>query len=673
MNLLRSGPTGAMTLRRIPAIVLCALTVTTGLAAGQTRDLTTLSLEDLLNVEITSISGKEQTIGRTAAAVYVITAQDIERSGATTLPDLFRMVPGFSVAQLNANTWSVTSRGFGGTHANKLLVLIDGRSIYTPLNGGVNWEMQLLPLEAIEQIEVIRGPGGSLWGTNAINGVINIITKSADRTDGGALSTHVGRYEPGTVDFSYGGSVGSSGRYATYARYFQRSAPGLTEGHRNGDDIEAAYSRTRIDWATGTDRFSIQGDLQRSAGERVESVLLLSPPFHLAAPASASSTAGTGVFSWTRSDSARDERSLRFDYSGLTRSELSEEAHTFNVDARRRRLVGSRNDFAIGAEYRFTTGTVLGEPTLTISPAHVHQHLLTAFVQDDIAISQGILLTPGVKVERNQDTGFELQPSVRALWEMSSRHSVWGAASRAVRTPNRFERGMHIAASASQGPGGVPLVVTIQGSPWTSSEILTEYEAGYRAHSGAYSLDLTGFVGSYDHLASLSQGTPGFGEELGTRVFRVPLTARNDALATSRGVEVAASWKPIAWGQISANYTLFDIAFGSQSASGGSAQAVPINGPTPEHLFHARAFVDLPGGLDASALFYRGSPIPAIAIDAVDRLDLRLAWSAHRRLRVAVGVQNLFHVNSAEYADRTSRTAPSPVRTGPYSEVSWRF
>ena len=165
----------------------------TSAAAVQTADLTALSLEDLLNLEITSISGKEQTVGRTAAAVYVITAQDIERSGATTLPDVFRMVPGFSVSQLNANTRSVTSRGFGGTHANKLLVLIDGRSIYTPLNGGVNWEMQLLPLEAIEQIEVIRGPGGSLWGANAINGVINIITKSADRAQGGVVSTHVGR------------------------------------------------------------------------------------------------------------------------------------------------------------------------------------------------------------------------------------------------------------------------------------------------------------------------------------------------------------------------------------------------------------------------------------------------------------------------------------------------
>jgi len=673
MTPLRRRSTGAMTLRRIPAIVLCALIVITAVAAGQTRDLTTLSLEDLLNVEITSISGKEQTIGRTAAAVYVITAQDIERSGATTLPDLFRMVPGFSVAQLNANTWSVTSRGFGGTHANKLLVLIDGRSIYTPLNGGVNWEMQLMPLEAIEQIEVIRGPGGSLWGTNAINGVINIITKSADRTQGGSLSTHVGRYEPGTVDFSYGGSVGSSGRYATYGRYFQRRAPGLTEGLRNGDDIDAAYSRARIDWATGTDRFSIQGDLQRSTGERVESVLLLSPPFHTAAPASGSSTAGTGVFSWMRSDSSRDERSLRFYYSGFARSELSEESHTFNADARHRRLVGARNDLSIGAEYRFTAGTVGGTPTKAIFPVHVHQHLLTAFVQDDIAIADSILLTPGVKAEHNQDTGFELQPSIRALWEVSSRHSLWGAVSRAVRTPNRFERGMRLVIASSPGPGGVPLVVTLQGSPLTSSEILTEYEAGYRVQRGAYSFDFTGFVGSYDDLASAASGTVGFDEVLGTRVLRVPLTARNDALATSRGVEVAASWKPTAWGQISAHYTLFDIDFGSQSDTGGSAQAVPINGPTPEHLFHTRAYVDLPGSFEASALFYRASAIPAIAIDAQNRLDLRLAWSAHRRVRLAVGAQNLLHGDTTEYADRTSRTVPSPVRTGPYAEASWRF
>lgn len=660
--------------RRLPAMALCVFLLGTLAVGAQTRDLTVLSLEDLLNIEITSISGKEQTLGRTAAAVYVITAKDIERSGVTTLPDLFRMVPGFSVGQLNANTWSVTSRGFGGTHANKLLVLIDGRSIYTPLNGGVNWEMQLLPLDAIEQIEVIRGPGGSLWGTNAINGVINIITKSADSVEGGRLSTHVGRYQPGNVDFRYGGSVGSSGRYAAYGKYFQRSAPGLTQGYANGDDIEAGYSRTRIDWATGDDRFSVQGDVQHSVGQHVESALLLSAPFRAAALADVSSTAGSGTFSWVRSGSGNQERSLRFYYSGFNRSELSEESHTFNVDARHRRLIADRHEVAVGAEYRFTAGSVGGTPVITILPQHVHQHLLTAFVHDDISITDRVLLTAGVKGERNHDTGLELQPSIRALWEVSPRRSVWGAVSRTVRTPNRFERGMHIITSASPGPAGMPLVVTIDGSPSTSSEILTEYEAGYRVQHASYSFDVAAFVGSYDDLASHAQGVPGVAEELGTRVFRVPLIARNDALATSRGVELSAGWTPTTWAQVSTSYSLLDIAFDSQVGAGStSAQIVPINGPVPRHLFHARGFVDLPWNVDASALLYSAAAIRAIAIEPVNRLDLRLAWTARPQITFAAGVQNLFHGNAAEYADRTSRTIPGPVRIGPYGEVTWRF
>ena len=290
-----------------------------------------------------------------------------------------------------------------------------------------------------------------------------------------------------------------------------------------------------------------------------------------------------------------------------------------------------------------------------------------------MAIGDRVVFTPGIKAERNQDTGVEIQPSVRALWEMSSKHSTWGAVSRAVRTPNRFERGMHIVTAVSPGPAGLPLVVTLNGSLATSSEILTEYEAGYRTQDGAYSFDLAAFVGSYDDLASIAQGAPGMAEELGARVFRVPLTTRNDALATSHGVEVTAGWKPVAWGQVSASYTLFDVEFGSQSETSGSAQAVPINGPTPEHLFHTRAFVDLPHGLETSALFYRSSSIPAIGIGTLNRLDLRLAWSPGRRVRVAVGAQNLFHSNATEYADRTSATVPGAVRTGPYSEVTWSF
>ena len=204
-------------------------------------------------------------------------------SGARTIPDALRLAPGVQVARIHTSQWAVGIRGFPSRLSRSLLVLIDGRSVYTPLFAGVYWESQDLFLDDIERIEVIRGPGGTLWGANAVNGVINIITKSADRAQGGRLSTHVGRYQPGNVDFSYGGSVGASGSYAAYGRYFQRTSPGLTQGYVHGDDIEAGYTRTRIDWATGDDSFSVQGDVQHSVGQHVESALSLSAPFRAAA------------------------------------------------------------------------------------------------------------------------------------------------------------------------------------------------------------------------------------------------------------------------------------------------------------------------------------------------------------------------------------------------------
>ena len=660
--------------RRWRAVAAAVLVGCAGIPLGaQTPDLTTLSLEALLNIEVTSVSRREEQLLRTAAAVYVITEDDIRRSGATTLPDLFRMVPGLSVAQLNVNTWSVTARGFGGTNANKLLVLIDGRSIYTPLNGGVNWEMQLLPLDTISQIEVIRGPGGSLWGTNAINGVINIITKSADRAQGGHLRAYVGRYEPGAVDFSYGGTFGAGGSHVTHGRYVQRRSLGLTAGSPNGDDIEAVYGRTRLDWAGGVNRLFFQTDLQSSNGDRVASKAQLSPPFRTFSRLDASSTSGSAVLSWTRSASSRVESGLQVSYSGFSQSDLSETSHELDVDARQHRRIGVRHDIVAGIAYRSTVGRVAPDSTITILPAYMHRRRLSGFLLDEVVVTDTLHVSAGAKLEGDQDTEMEVQPSVRGLWALSPRQSLWAAVSRAVRTPNRYERGMFILVSASPGPAGMPVAVTLEGSKDTSSEILTEYELGYRVYRRAYSLDATAFVGSYADLASHATGPSRVDELQGIRVIRVPLTARNDAAAVARGAEIAATWKPIRWGQVWGSYAHIDIDFGTPSGPGGSVQTVPINGPVPRHNLYARGAVDLPRGVQATALFYRASAIRAIDIRPASRLDLRVAWLARRGVQLAAGVQNLLHGESPEYADRTSRAVPSPVRISPYGEASWRF
>ncbi|OFW00317.1 MAG: hypothetical protein A3I61_00020 [Acidobacteria bacterium RIFCSPLOWO2_02_FULL_68_18] len=650
--------------------VVCVLVASVSRVVAQTPDLTTLSLEELLNVEITSVSRKEETLLRTAAAVYVITEDDIRRSGATTLPDLFRMVPGLSVAQLNANTWSVTARGFGGTHANKLLVLIDGRSTYAPLNGGVNWEMQLLPLDAVAQVEVIRGPGGSLWGTNAINGVINIITKTAHQSPGARVATHASRYEPGTVDFSYGGRFGTSGAHVTQGRYFQRQSSGLTSGRANGDDLDAAYARTRLDWGAQADTFSFQADLLRSTGSRVHSEARLSPPYRTVEETGVESTAGNALFAWKRSARGRTESSVQLFYSGLARAELAERAHTADLDVRQRRRLGARHDLVAGVGYRSILGTVSPGPSLVIRPGRVHEHLMTAFLQDEVAIADALRVSAGGRVERSSETGIAVQPTVRGLWAVSPRQSVWGAVSRAVRVPNRFERGMFILLSAGAGPAGLPLAVTLEGSRDTKPEILTEYEAGYRVLWRTVSIDLAAFIGAYDDLASHTPAAPGIGEVFGARAFRVPLVAANEAFGTSRGVEVAGAWKPMPWWQVAGSYSTYDVDFGSRT--GSAAESVPINGPVPGHLLHLRGSIDLTGGFGAGALFYRASTIEELQIPVVNRLDLRLTWT-RGSVVLGAGAQNLLHAESVEYADRTARVLPSPVRVNPYVDVSWRF
>jgi len=617
------------------------------------------------------VSRKAQELDRTAAAVYVITREDIRRSGATTLPDVLRMAPGVSVSELAANTWSVTARGFGGVNANKLLVLIDGRSIYTPLNGGVSWEMQMLPLDAIEQVEVIRGPGGSLWGANAINGVINIITQSADLAQGARVQTRVSRYEPGTFDVAYGGAFGSSAHYVASGRYFQRSTPGTTAGFPHGDDSEAYYGRTRIDWGAGADKFSLQSDAERGQGTQVQQVLSLNAPYRNTVLASPSFSGFSSNLTWKRSHSSRADSSLQAYYTSSTHSHLQESYHITGGEVKHHRALGERHDLVLGTEYRFIDSWVGGNGLITLRPSGIDSYVATSFVQDEVALSKALTITGGVKLGHDSVPGLELQPSGRVLWTVSAQHSVWGAVSRVVRPPNRFERGMHVITAVSPGPGGLPVVVTLDGSPDTSTESIAEVEAGYRAQYRTFSVDVTAFKGNYFNLTGLERGTAAPAMELGTPVVRIPLTAVNGGRGDTHGVEAAAAWKPAARWHVAGHYAFLDVKFDDSDRS--SSSAVPINGPTPRHQFHLRTFVDLSRNVEASALLFRAGAISPLNIPAATRLDLQAAWSLSSDLKVVGGVRSLLHGDAAEYADRTASVIPTPVRPNPYAEVRWKF
>lgn len=654
--------------RSIPIGVALGLLMAAVPLAAQTPSLDELSLQDLLAVEVTSVARKEQTVARTAAAVYVITADDIRRSGATTLPDVLRMAPGFSVSQLNAGAWSVTSRGFGGLYANKLLVLIDGRSVYSPITGGIDWDMQLVPLDAIEQIEVIRGPGGSLWGANAVNGVINIITRRADATQGGRVGVVTSTDEPGTTDLNYSTRLGPV-YSVSRTRYVQRRTPGSQAGFDDADGVESFFARQRFDWGQqGVDRFSLDGSVQGGTLRLLSSRPTFTPPFADDYVEVTDTRAGHLRFAWDHTHNSRAETSLQAYYNGGSRlsSFDGNRWHTLDVDVRHRRALGSRHDVVGGVQYRYTLLDHIPSISSWRTDSDEPARLATAFVQDEIALGSAVRIIPGIKVEHNGDTGLEAQPSLRGLWMPTPSQSVWAAASRAVRTPNRQDLSMHMAVAVTPAPTPLPQVVTIDGNPAIRSEVAKAYEVGYRFSRPRFSVDVTAYVTRYADLVAQVEGEPEPGQELGRAVLRLPIRFVNADTVKGNGTEVAISWLPRDWWRIAGSYTLVDV--DREDAFTDS----PNNGAVAPHQFHARTSFAVGHGVEASALFYHVSEFAEVGVDAYNRFDARLAWSG-RHLEVAAGVRNLLRHEVPEYRDLVSNVGSSPIKRTVFANLAVKF
>ena len=649
--------------------VLLLLGVST--AQAQQPALEELSLQDLLNVEVTSVARKEQTVARTAAAVYVITADDIRRSGATSLPDVLRMAPGFSVSQLNASAWSVTARGFGGLYANKLLVMVDGRSINSTETGGVHWGAQLIPLEQIEQIEVIRGPGGSLWGASAVNGIINIITRNANASQGGRLATQLGTHAPGTFDVSFGSRPGDTVYNVTRGRYVRSGSSTPLAGFADGDRVESFYARTRFDWGQqGVDQFSLSADAQSGDQSQVGGVPIFTAPYRLPSLEQTTFTGRSVVLAWTRAHSSRVETNLQTYYSGGSRASTNDATqwHVADVDLRQRRAVGARHDVVAGLGFRYTTFDFQGGlyRARALTPAQQESSLVTGFVQDEIAVAERLRLTPGVKIERNGNTGIEVQPSLRGIWTPTKSQSVWAAASRSVRTPNRQDRGLHLAIAVLPSPTPLPLVVTVDGNPDFRSEVLKAYEVGYRFQRSRVSVDATTYVTRYQGLLSAVAGAPGPGFELGRPVIRLPITFMNTDGVRGNGAEVAATWILNSRVRVAGSYTLLDVdgdALGGKTAN---------NSPVAPHQWHLRTYVDLPRRVSLTAMYYGVSAFKEVDVDAYNRLDFRTAWT-FRELEIAAGVQNLLRREVPEYRDLVSGFEAAPIRRNVFVSLGWRF
>jgi iron complex outermembrane receptor protein len=646
--------------------------------AGQTPDLTQQSLEDLMSIEVTSVSKKEQKTSQAAAAIFVISRDDIRHSGALNIPDLLRMVPGLDVAQIDGGKWAISSRGFSGQYSNKLLVLVDGRTVYSPIFAGVFWDSQDIPLVSIERIEVIRGPGAAVWGSNAVNGVINIITFSAADTRGGYIAAGEGNASTGPETVRYGGKIRNLGAYRVSAEGFHYSALPTFAGLDGQDDLSLEHGRFRVD-STPSAKDSLTtegGGYHGNAGERAFVPVSLLPPEN-ATVALRDRYSGWNLLSrWKHTFSPGSETSLQvyFDRTSRGDSTYNIGQNIFDIDFQHHTIWGARQDVVWGLGYRASSDDI--KPTLRISatPQNHLTQLLISFAQDEIAILPNrVHLTVSARLEHNDYTGFVFQPSARAVWTPNSKNSVWGAVSGAERTPARSDTAFRVNFEALPGPGDMPMLVSLFGNPHQKSERLTAFEAGYRTMlTRRLSLDSTVFYNRYRDVTSVEPGAMRVEVNPGPVHLLMPESFGNNLFGEAHGIETFANWKVASFWALNPGYTFFSMHLHEFVASQDGS--IPGDeGGVPNHQAQLRSSVSLPWNLQWNAAAYFVDRLPALSIPSYTRLDTGLTWRVGESVSLSLVGQNLLKDLHPEYSSPDTTVQPSLMRRATYTKITWSF
>jgi iron complex outermembrane receptor protein len=619
-------------------------------------------------LDVTSVSRAEEPLRGAAAAVTIVTAEDIRRSGATIVPQALRLVPGLHVARRSSSSWVVAARGFSSVNSEKLLVLSDTRSIYTPLVSGVFWDTQNYLLQDIDRIEVVRGPGATLWGANAVNGVISINTKSARDTQGLYVETSAGEEERFSVATRYGAAISDRAFYRVFGRYFDRTA-----SHRAGggdaDDWQTGHAGFRLDWeATASDSVTVQGDVYRGDVGQVSPSIVAGSRLPPAGPLRALVGGGNVLSRWRRKLGTSSELQLRAYYDRTHRNDpmFTDDLDTADVDLQYRRPL-PRQELSAGLSYRLMAHRNTGKGIFALRPTTATDQLVSGFVQDQIRLSSAIHLTVGTKLEHNDFSGGEVQPSGRISWQPTSSHSVWGAVSRAVRVPTRLERDIWVDTNNPSGPAVVRLV----GNREFESEKLLAVETGYRwAASRNLSVDLAAFRNRYRELASLE-----FGERFteGTRLV-IPVQNENLNSGTARGVEAFLTYSPTAASRISASYSHLRMRL--ETAGQDLNRGLQIADATPRHQLGFRSSFDLPWRFQVDALVRALGAVDQRLGTGIERipsyaeLDIRLAWLGWRRAEIAIVGRNLLHGHHPEFGTSGTRTE---VERSVQGRLAWGF
>jgi iron complex outermembrane recepter protein len=634
--------------------------------------LANLSLEQLSSVEVTSVSKSTQNLQSAAAAVTVITSEEIRRSGATSVPDALRFVPGIHVARQSANEWAVSSRGFSSINSEKLLVLSDTRSIYTPLFSGVQWDVQDYLVEDIDRIEVIRGPGASLWGANAVNGVINITTKKSQDTQGLYVETALGTEDKVTAAARYGGTAENGANYRIFGKYLARDDT-LNATATSKDDWRLGHIGARSDWdITATDSVTVQSDLyQGTIGRHTPSITIIGRQGPIGGLDVAVS-GGNVLGRWTHRIDDTSNFVLRAYYDNTHRNDPSyrDDLNTFDLDFQHQFDFASAHQFIWGLNYHLTENRNVGKGIFNVDPDFSRDRIFGLFVQDQIALLDSLQLTLGTKFEHNDFSGYETQPSARLAWDFTPAQTLWTAVSRAVRVPTRLERDIAVLASDAN----VSPVYILRGNEHFDSEVLEAYEIGYRWQArDNVAVDLAAFHNHYSGLASLELGTTAIDPVSNFEITNI--VNENMTSGSTQGIETQLNYSPLPTWRLSTNYSYLDMQLepsGLDLNRGGF-----LAGATPRHQFGLRSFLDLPTGFQIdiqfrylSAVRHLPDIVDGDGISAYGEMDIRLAKQLNKQTEVSLVGQNLLHDHHVEFG---TPEAQGEIQRAVYAKVAWKM
>ncbi|MCP4369786.1 MAG: TonB-dependent receptor [Deltaproteobacteria bacterium] len=678
----------------IPYLILFIMSSVAPAFSEQTFDIASLKSKEKIKEELRwlqaeafvfTASRHEQKVSETAAAVYVVSHEDIRRSGATTIPDILRMVPGLQVAQINSNMWAVTSRGFNRRFSDKLLVLMDGRSIYSSTFAGVLWDTKDTLIEDIERIEVIRGPGAALWGANAVNGIINIITKNAEDTQGALLTFGTGNIERNFGGVRYGGKLGDNLFYRGYVKYFDRDGLNLSSTSADANDSwDAIRGGFKINWkATEINSFTLQGDIYDGNSGNLEDFVAPPPLAPIENTKNDRKFFGGNIlarFKHTFSDTSDlalqfyfDRSVDRYEYVDVNSAnrETGAEINTYDLDFQHRFLVGSRNSITWGLSTRHIYDKVRSAANVSFSRKYRHAPLYSAFLQDEVTLIDDTLkLIIGSKFANNDYSGLEIMPNARLLWTPDNRNTVWVSVARAVKTPTRYQHDINELFFSRVSTVPQPTFLLGKGDKDNRSEDLTAYEIGYRFNPfDDVSIDIAAFYNNYDDLLTAEAAPLDLSNS--PAYLSIPAPFDNKMKGDTYGVEISAQWQALDWWQLHATYTYLDMQLHAMGERGITPEIQEEH--SPENQAFLRSLMDLPMDVELDTTVRYVDHISRFDINSYMEADLRLGWKPKDGLELSIAGRNLLDNGHEEFGGDIFASPSSDIERSVYLKIKWSF